>query len=59
MKWSCPGDATNLIVKDYNGIYEALEILANDVNQKRDTRHEALTLLSHIVKIENVFMAVF
>ena len=57
-RWSCREDATKLIVKNYDGIYEALEILANDNDQKHNTRQEALAFLSHVVKIENVFMAV-
>ncbi|OXU20510.1 hypothetical protein TSAR_016048, partial [Trichomalopsis sarcophagae] len=37
----------------------ALNQLANDENQKSDTRHEAASLHNNITKLENVFMAVF
>ena len=56
-RWSCRADATKVLVQSFNGIYKALEILNNDEDQKSDTRLEAAALLNHIVKLENVFMA--
>ena len=57
-RWSRRADATNALIKIIDGIYKALSVLANDQAKKLDTRHEASSLLTNIIKLENVFMVV-
>ena len=58
-RWSCQADASNAVIKYFNGIYEALRQIIEDENEKCDRRHEAASLQKNIIKLENVFMAVF
>ena len=58
-RWSCQADASNAVIKHFNGIYEALRQITEDENEKCDTRPIAASLQKNIIKLENVFMAVF
>ncbi|XP_011860156.1 PREDICTED: zinc finger MYM-type protein 1-like [Vollenhovia emeryi] len=58
-RWSCRADASKNLIENFDGIYEALSSIAEDKDQKSDTRHEATSLLNSMIKLENVFMAVF
>ena len=57
-RWSCRADATKALVRNFDGIYNALTILTEDIEQKSDTRHEAAALHKNILMLENVIMAV-
>ena len=58
-RWSSRADATKEIVENFDNIYHALSHLAQDINEKLDTRDEAASLLNKIINLENAFMSVF
>ena len=57
-RWSCRSDASKSLVENFDGIHAALCHIAEDTEEKSDTRHEALCLLNKITKLEFAFMAV-
>ncbi|XP_065645747.1 zinc finger MYM-type protein 1-like [Hydra vulgaris] len=57
-RWSCRSDASKSLVENFNGIHAALCHIAEDTEEKSDTRHEALCLLNKITKLEFALMAV-
>ncbi|XP_065672030.1 zinc finger MYM-type protein 1-like [Hydra vulgaris] len=57
-QWSCRSDASKSLVENFDGIHAALCHIAEDTEEKSDTRHEALCLLNKITKLEFAFMAV-
>ncbi|XP_065664501.1 uncharacterized protein LOC136086152 [Hydra vulgaris] len=57
-RWSCRSDASKSLVENFDGIHAALCHIAEDTEEKSDTRHEVLCLLNKITKLEFAFMAV-
>ncbi|XP_065664834.1 uncharacterized protein LOC136086465 [Hydra vulgaris] len=57
-RWSCGSDASKSLVENFDGIHAALFDIAEDTEEKSDTRYEALCLLNKITKLEFAFMAV-
>ncbi|XP_065672118.1 uncharacterized protein LOC136089946 [Hydra vulgaris] len=57
-RWSCRSDASKSLVENFDGIHAALCHIAEDAEEKSDTRHEALCLLNKITKLEFAFMTV-
>ncbi|XP_065651158.1 uncharacterized protein LOC136079351 [Hydra vulgaris] len=57
-RWSCRSDASKSLVENFDGIHAARCHIAEDTEEKSDTRHEALCLLNKITKLEFAFMAV-
>ncbi|XP_065658629.1 uncharacterized protein LOC136083152 [Hydra vulgaris] len=57
-RWSCRSDASKSLVENFDGIHAELCHIAEDTEEKSDTRHEALCLLNKITKLEFAFMAV-
>ncbi|XP_065674101.1 zinc finger MYM-type protein 1-like [Hydra vulgaris] len=57
-RWSCRSDASKSLVENFDGIHAALCHIAEDTEEKSDTRHEALCFLNKITKLEFAFMAV-
>ncbi|XP_065664392.1 zinc finger MYM-type protein 1-like [Hydra vulgaris] len=41
-RWSCRSDASKSLVENFDGIHAALCLIAEDTEEKSDTRHEAL-----------------
>ncbi|KAL7400230.1 hypothetical protein ABVT39_008832 [Epinephelus coioides] len=58
-RWSCRADSTKALWQNYVKIREALESIAEDETEKRDTRSEASTLAVKLNKLETAFMANF
>ncbi|XP_065658098.1 uncharacterized protein LOC136082611 [Hydra vulgaris] len=54
-RWS---NASKSLVENFDGIHAALCHIAEDTEEKSDTRHEALCLLNKITKLEFAFMSV-
>ena len=50
-RWSCRSDASKSLVENFDGIHAALCHIAEDTEEKSDTRHEALCLLNKITKL--------
>ncbi|XP_065674051.1 zinc finger MYM-type protein 1-like [Hydra vulgaris] len=57
-RWSCRSDALKTLVENFDGIHAALCHIAEDTEEKSDTRHEALCLLNKITELKFAFMAV-
>lgn len=57
-RWSRRSDACKSLNNSFDGIYNALKILANDKDQKPEVHREASVLMSQITKLENAFMTV-
>ncbi|XP_065658519.1 zinc finger MYM-type protein 1-like [Hydra vulgaris] len=57
-RWSCRSDASKSLIENFDGIHAALCHIAEDTEEKSDTRHEALCLLNKITMLEFAFMAV-
>lgn len=58
-RWSCRSDASKALKNNFKGIYNALEKIANDANQKAAVRNEASALKNNITKLENALMTIF
>lgn len=58
-RWSRRSDAAKALCNNFKGVYNTLDIIAHDDEEKREVRHEASNLIKQILKIENSFMAVF
>uniref|UniRef100_A0A8D8TQ54 Zinc finger MYM-type protein 1 n=2 Tax=Cacopsylla melanoneura TaxID=428564 RepID=A0A8D8TQ54_9HEMI len=57
-RWSARADAVDSLFKSFNPILEALDNISNDVEQKPETRHKAVGLMSTMEKLETSFMLV-
>uniref|UniRef100_A0A672HX76 TTF-type domain-containing protein n=1 Tax=Salarias fasciatus TaxID=181472 RepID=A0A672HX76_SALFA len=58
-RWRCRADSTKALWQNYAKIREALESIADDDTEKRDTRSEASALAEKLNKLEIAFMANF
>lgn len=58
-RWSARADAIKALSYGYSSFQTALQVIAEDVNQKPDTKNEATCLLNDLSKKENVIMAGF
>ena len=58
-RWSARADAIKAFSQGYSSFQMALQVIAEDVNQKPDTIHEAKCLLNDLSKKENVIMVGF
>lgn len=58
-RWTCKADATNALVDNFDGVYQALLRMNQDETQKTEARKEAKRLMEEMKILENAFMAIF
>ncbi|XP_025406135.1 uncharacterized protein LOC112680300 [Sipha flava] len=58
-RWSARDDACHSLSENWNNIVQALHKISNNINEKRSTRSEAVSLLKKINSLETVFMTIF
>lgn len=57
-RWSARHDACRVLQEDWAGIMKTLNEMANDVNEKAATRHDARALKEKLMSLETCFMTI-
>lgn len=57
-RWSRRSDASKALKNNFESVYNALENIALDGDQKAEVRRETSALMDYITKLANAFMTV-